>query len=668
MPKPLQSKRLKAREGSSKDIEHEPEPKPELSSSTSITKPQRNVRRGLRGALQSLPEMPLDILIEVLCRSRPLDLLHIARTTKAFRNLLMARSSAYIWKESRMNVEGLPEPFPGMSEPVFASLCFEPICTLCFKSGIQNVIWEFRARLCNSCKSTRTKNPLALLVDVDTVDFVLPHMSAHLSTKRIYGETLVLDSEVTEIMGAWKRQVDVEARTKFLEEGKARVKELEAHAARCRLWFSHTKTERAEEIEAMKRRRYEEVSRRLKEMGYEEDVLWVDKQRFLTDSVRLKMLPAVRQMQPLTERGWQKIQQEVVCHVMTKIRPRRLKSEYMESLRQRFVLYRQAMATFARPYRNVFPSTRELARLPDFKAILDPSVNKQEPTIDIYQALEPKIPDIVANWKAEVKEKLDEYLKNAMDDLPPDISLDNLVFAQMFRCHNCHSVFQNLDYLIAIHECRRRFPTAGGYYSQDSMYDSTLDILGMCVWKPSRFSTSSPSALRVLEACGKDRLATVQELDQLNPRFTCKKIDCQSLGTETIYNWRDAVAHVMRRAGYGEPSCELEVISSEKVLKLGPLDQAVERENENTVTLQRVWYCSHCEEHNKPKDDIVSHLKDIHGIDMPSDADLFPDPDRTVLNSIVYVVQDSYKERVELLTSPVLKALETGRAVFNDHL
>ena len=42
----------------------------------------------------------------------------------------MVRGSAYIWKNSRKNIPGLPEPLPRMSEPAFAALCFEPVCTV----------------------------------------------------------------------------------------------------------------------------------------------------------------------------------------------------------------------------------------------------------------------------------------------------------------------------------------------------------------------------------------------------------------------------------------------------------------------------------------------------------------------------------------------------------
>ena len=105
----------------------------------------KSTDRRLKGRLQALPKMPMDILFEVcmLCllfnvlnlprtkifsHLQPFDILRLARTNKVFRDLLMNRDSTHIWKAARKNVPDLPEPFPGMSEPAFAKLCFESQC------------------------------------------------------------------------------------------------------------------------------------------------------------------------------------------------------------------------------------------------------------------------------------------------------------------------------------------------------------------------------------------------------------------------------------------------------------------------------------------------------------------------------------------------------------
>jgi len=106
----------------------------------------------LRGLLRALVEMPLDILFEVCntCRFvfftrtgrlfnplpqifgclEPLDLLHLSRTSKALRALLMNRSSLSVWKLAFSNV---PYPAPpycprDLNEPQYAVLVFGKTC------------------------------------------------------------------------------------------------------------------------------------------------------------------------------------------------------------------------------------------------------------------------------------------------------------------------------------------------------------------------------------------------------------------------------------------------------------------------------------------------------------------------------------------------------------
>jgi len=58
--------------------------------------------RGRRGHLKLMTEMPLDILLEIFSYLQPMDLLHLARATKALRAILMQRSgAASVWKSVR---------------------------------------------------------------------------------------------------------------------------------------------------------------------------------------------------------------------------------------------------------------------------------------------------------------------------------------------------------------------------------------------------------------------------------------------------------------------------------------------------------------------------------------------------------------------------------------
>jgi hypothetical protein len=58
----------------------------------------------------------------------PLDLLHVARTTKGFRCLLMHRSAVAVWRAALANVPDFPPCPPDLSEPAYANLAFDGHC------------------------------------------------------------------------------------------------------------------------------------------------------------------------------------------------------------------------------------------------------------------------------------------------------------------------------------------------------------------------------------------------------------------------------------------------------------------------------------------------------------------------------------------------------------
>jgi hypothetical protein len=76
-----------------------------------------------------LPTQKLtDASIQILSFLYPMDLLNLSRTSKDFRNLLLQRSSAAAWKAARLQVDGLPDCPPDLSEPQYANLAFYPHC------------------------------------------------------------------------------------------------------------------------------------------------------------------------------------------------------------------------------------------------------------------------------------------------------------------------------------------------------------------------------------------------------------------------------------------------------------------------------------------------------------------------------------------------------------
>jgi hypothetical protein len=108
-------------------------------------------RVGTKGKLARLVAMPLDILFEVcshlhayvfhiltrldmshaqqiLGHLLPIDILHLTRTSKEFRSVLLSKAAICIWRSALANVPDLPACPPEMSLPAWANLVFDTHC------------------------------------------------------------------------------------------------------------------------------------------------------------------------------------------------------------------------------------------------------------------------------------------------------------------------------------------------------------------------------------------------------------------------------------------------------------------------------------------------------------------------------------------------------------
>ncbi|KAH8115066.1 hypothetical protein DFH11DRAFT_143810 [Phellopilus nigrolimitatus] len=108
-----------------------------------------NCRRKLR-RLAMMMSMPIDVFCEIALYLGPHDLLSMARTSKALRNLLMTKDSKPIWRAAEDSV-GLPECPLDLSSPQYASFIYDTYCTHCFRTKAYNHLTPLRIRLCKTC-------------------------------------------------------------------------------------------------------------------------------------------------------------------------------------------------------------------------------------------------------------------------------------------------------------------------------------------------------------------------------------------------------------------------------------------------------------------------------------------------------------------------------------
>ncbi|KAJ2922350.1 hypothetical protein H1R20_g14734, partial [Candolleomyces eurysporus] len=102
-------------------------------------------------ALSQIKDVPLEILYEILIHLNPSDLLTLSRSNRRLREILLNKSSRFIWKECLASVRGLPRCPPYMTEPQFSNLVFDESCHFCGGEGVKDVFWTCHVRCCSKC-------------------------------------------------------------------------------------------------------------------------------------------------------------------------------------------------------------------------------------------------------------------------------------------------------------------------------------------------------------------------------------------------------------------------------------------------------------------------------------------------------------------------------------
>lgn len=238
---------------------------------------------------------------------------------------------------------------------------------------------------------------------------------------------------------------------------------------------------------------------------------------------------------------WQKIRADLVDFITYMIQPQRLRNDYQLVLRDRIRIFTEVAKVFTRSHSKLFPVLGDLVRIPEVKGILEPA-EKMTLTIESFKTLEPQLPAILARWTVKSQEDMDKFFRKEISDIPSSVAPKDLVLAHMLRCLRCFAIIPASHPVPTIHHCqrpiwgRRRTGVSGAY--ELALHDLGIDPSTM-----SEYRLLQKYTMKVLEACGRNRLTTIHELDALNPRLTCEMC-YKEPGIRTIYTWRDAVSRM----------------------------------------------------------------------------------------------------------------------------
>ncbi|KAF7374998.1 hypothetical protein MSAN_00385900 [Mycena sanguinolenta] len=574
--------------------------------------------RGRRGILSSLREFPLDLIAEIFGHLNPLDLLSLARTTKEIRGILMSRSSAFIWKESRSHVEGLPDLPRDLCEPQYANLCFSTHCHQCLATPVLTIIWSARLRLCKKCIEAHFGNSDRIL---DETKLELIPLEALVPSYQDFSRGWRRAQELFSIDIAAKLSEECEA---FREDGnlqtsdpkyiawfaqkKDEMEEINAHAGSCAEWALDRTMERKNELYDARRLRREAIVKRLTALGWGEEI-----PLHTREFSRHKL---VKQPKELTDRIWKNIEAPLV-EFLTDLKEKRLVAARAKLIRERRLFAAQVYDKFreALPPDAPYPPKVEVLLTEPFRAVIEdtPDGPDQKLTEESFAAAILSLPEFIADW---VQRKETELVEIMQKDHPGSVAVDLHLATTFFAC----STYDPEPL---------RFPTILVHRSTTVIRDSEWDFdslqrtLREEAWNADGnvrlHQQAQRNARLVVEACGLDPdVATSTEMDEINPALEC--LNCGSEGDHYVMRWVQATYHICRdwnsRGGQSVLSPSWKCLNADKE----PLLEAEERKELGRSHYSNPFmHCKVCGDIRKMRFfQLRHHLLTEHNISDPS--------------------------------------------------
>ncbi|KDQ62846.1 hypothetical protein JAAARDRAFT_202398 [Jaapia argillacea MUCL 33604] len=605
-----------------------------------------------KGKLALLPTLPLDILFEIFSHLLPIDILHLSRTTKALRRVLLHRSSTSIWRAALSNVEDLPECPEDLSEPQYANLAFSPHCHNCLTNNIRNVDWRLRVRYCLRCSKTCL---------VSDENFELPKTVvkclAGTNWDNIPGD--VYDAKaVLDIVEKINSLPTKDAQRQFVREKHTKKKKIIAHAIRCEDWEEDVADDRANQLDELRAARRKAIEEKLTGLGWGEEIAKMPKthnhQTRHNRLILLDDLSVVRQPKALTDRIWKNIEKEMVVF-MKKMKAYRLELEEKESLKKRRSTVSKIYDEYkkARPHLHseIVPSAADLCSIPEIKAFID---NQSLDIAGFEDRFVGDLDHLIRRWRSTVIVGLvtklrDERFGNRevlFQESEAKLSLAISVFVCSEGDYIHYSRLRDWDgpwperkkryeaiwYPQILHHRCTTLETIPWYEREEEpdlstkLGDGFASAFKRKPWSSEKLifdEKASRVVWKILMACGLNPYQTTAvQLDDLDPRIVCLKCThghtCDGERRVQVRTWRKTVAHCMM-IHWGDPTVEYEKIADDNVAKARAEEQLYAEKNPKTTPAEPMWTCILC--HDTPqetnrlsKSKVDQHLSKHHSI------------------------------------------------------
>ncbi|KAJ7899771.1 hypothetical protein B0H13DRAFT_1718047 [Mycena leptocephala] len=549
--------------------------------------------------LSMLPNMQVDIVLEVLGYLHPLELIQVSRTSRAFRELL--HSTDPIWRTSFLTDDRLPQCPPQIPGRRWVKLLFGPkICDICGQpnTDADYIIWR---RVCIPCMDENLLDVVPGYTETHELNSAVHRTRRTAAVDGPEDGTVVLargkfwrsdGGVVAELYEALNAD-DPDAAHRFLESQRVLVSENYDFADKCEEWAWQVVSKPEPEYFKMLDKVAASVVKRLIVEGFDQrdaEKAWYD----ITDSDVLWRMPR------LTSRLWNRARPHILSMVIAK-RTERLERERLDRIqRRKDAILAAALMALRTPIAGsralYYPPPHTISAFPPIAQLIyedsDAPLSPDDPRVVAALAGAPAFVDA---WCIETKALLTSLLPYCNVGNPDFRLLERA--SSVFRLRKTNE--RSSDTAIGWDEARAHLHWCQGR----PVHRSTDDQL---VKFNDRGAAAAASLALLL---GMDPVTTTAaQMDATGARFACATCPEVSPGRRPAMHWRECVLHVGSNenagASHGPPSW----------LLLSPLAAADvrRREEPDDYSPLHAWACTLCNDHLPmlaPQSRVWAHLR-----------------------------------------------------------
>ncbi|KII91369.1 hypothetical protein PLICRDRAFT_51534 [Plicaturopsis crispa FD-325 SS-3] len=593
--------------------------------------------RKARMKLSYLPEMPLDILDEIFGYLLPLDILRLSWANKAFRFILLHRSSVAVWRSALSNFRVDAPDFPDtpfdLNEPQFISMMFSNHCHFCTGHAPKtSILWLFRIRCCKTCIPDQFDiNPVYDWTNFTKEDRKLLLVEdVHIDGGKKYCVLMDAFRTLRRELPTLSEEEKAERRQRI-----ARIK-LSGHMLQS--WQKEFDSGRCNSRRDARMRRKQAIIDKLEAGVWAEEFTHVNRDRFYN-------LSALKQSTDLTERSWKRIE-PTLNKFMEAHRAARLKRERPERTMAAVFVLRPLLDAYnlAQPADVTLVDLADVCLMPQFKAVIADTPPDVPVTPESFRDAMEQLPRLSSQWREDATRRLREAL--AASSRTGNLALDLAV--SVFQSTVSRRIFTAAEALRHHDPASSCFITGDRQPHPDEHFSRAFRACDVSTWmvmnsgngdgeNRMRFARDAriDGAVRdVVAVGGQDpETVTAAEMDALDPWVKCCWCfeHCPfEMDRNVGMHWRTAVEHALGPNSF----CNLKDLSP-----IGPRLWRVLNEAETRIARRRrdnrhmlnggppldctYSRCIRCRKVFEDKH-MKGHLKNRHGVENLVDTNRIP--------------------------------------------